>query len=613
MQTIRVEGGIPRVALYGMFCLVFGLAPLVLLNLGSRDLALSGSPVFAAPHDSFAVRSPLRLGHNPSITLDRGTLFLVDRSGRPSAGSSDPALLASGAARLVIDGGVFRVGGGRNAAAESPASSQVATSRLLEALTALNYETLSIQRSTLMIALPDGRTETLTDVSAEILPNRKDSLAATGTGNLRGQTVSFDAAVRNLVDRTVAQGSHLTLHLKSAFVEIVFEGRVAGTDSLQLDGQCEVTAADLRQTARWLGAPWPSGPGLGSVKIKGQLDWHDAALAFDRSVFAMDGNEATGVLTLRFASVRPSVTGTLALKALDLTGYLAGQSGLQRLASLSWTWLANGEISMPLSKHFDADVRISADQVVAGDVKFGRSAAAISLQDGQLLADIAELDLDGGRGSGQLAADLTGARPKLTMRGKLDGVDAGRATSVMFGRPALQGTATVVADLTATGERVSELLETVSGKLAIGLSAGGRLGFDLRSLMGAVQKQEIEGWNVAMRGQTSIDQLDARLLVHNGVIWSDQVRASAGDSVLAATGSVDLPTSRLDVRVLFGSAPLSPVRDAAAGGSEVLLFQGPWARPAIKTVSEPRSSAPSGLTAGEPAASPAQTLARDRS
>ena len=599
MQAIVVEGRIRRVLLFGMFWLALGLAPPVLVNLGSRDLALSSTPAIAAPQDSYAVTSPLRLGQAPSVTLDRGTIFLVDRSGRPSAGSNDPALLAGGAARLVVDGGVFRVGSGRDAVAESPASSQDAAARLLEALTALNFETLSIQRSTLTIALPDGRSETLTDVSAEISHKRGGTLAAKGTGSLRGQAVSFEATAPSSVESKAAHRAPLKLHVKAPFFEIALDGHVAGTPRLQLDGQCMVTAADLRQIARWLGAPWPPGAGLANLKIKGQLDWQGAALAFDRSVFELDGNEATGALTLNFTGVRPSVTGTLALKTLDLTAYIAGQTAAQRLASWSWTWLAGGEISMPLSKHFDADVRLSANHVLAGNLAFGRSAAALSLEDGQLLADIVELDLNGGQGSGQLAADLTGSPPKLALRGKLEEVDAGRATAMIFGRSALQGTATIVADLTATGERVSDLVDSVSGKVGIGLSEGGRLGIDVKSLLGAVQKQDIEGWGLATRGQTWIDRLDAQLLVHNGVVWGDRVQASVGEAVLSATGIIHLPDNRLDVRVLVEPGSASHVPDATSGRPEVLLLQGDWARPAIRTGTGSRNGAGRGLAPAE--------------
>jgi AsmA protein len=360
-----------------------------------------------------------------------------------------------------------------------------------------------------------------------------------------------------------------------------------------------------------LGASWPAGSGLRGLKIKGQLDWSGSALAFDKSVFQMDGNEATGALTASLAGKQPSITGTLALKSLDVTEYLTGQSAAQRLASLSWNWLASGEISMPLSKHFDADVRMSASRVVAGSVAFGRSAAALSLKDGQLLADFAELDLDGARGSGQLAIDFTGARPKLMMRGKLDDVDAGRATSMIFGGSPFQGTATVDADLTATGERVSDLVDTVSGKLAIGFGAGGRLGVDVKSLLDAVQKQEIEGWDLAARGQTSLDRLDARLLLRDGVVSSERVQASAGDVMLTATGTVHLATNWLDARVLVGSPSPSAAHDARAGRPDVLLLRGPWASPAIKSGTAPPSGAGPGAAPAEPAALPLAAGTRD--
>jgi AsmA protein len=606
MHYVKARKRLAPVALSGMFCLALTAAPPVPSDFGLRDYALSGSTVIAAPRDAYTVSSPLRLGQTPGVTLDRGTIFLLDHAVQRAAGSGETKRSTAGVAALVIDGGVFRIGGGHDPAAAPAAPSQDEASPLLDAVTAFGFEALSIQRSTLIVALPGGHTETFTDVSAEVSKSRSGTLAAKGNGSLRGQAVSFEAAVPGTIDTKPGHGAPLKLNVKSPHIEIVFEGSVALADTLQLEGHCKLTATDLRQTARWLGAPWPAGFGLRGLNIEGQLVWSGSGLAFDRAVFHMDGNEAIGALTVSLAGDRPAVTGTLALKSLDMTEYIAGQAGVQGLASSSWAWLAGSEISMPLSKHFDADVRVSAGRLVAGNLEFGRSAAAVSLKEGQLVADFAELDLDGARGSGQLAADLTGPRPMLTMRGKLEDVDAGRATSMIFGHSALQGSATVVADLTATGEKVSDLVDTVSGKLAIGLG-GGRLGFDVKALVDAVQKQDTEGWTRAARGESSIDHLDAHLFLQNGVVSSERVQASTGETALAAIGTIDLPRKRLDVRVLVDTAFSLHAGNRTAGGPEILHLQGPWANPAIRRGTMPSNDAP------EPAALALPPVTRDPS
>ncbi len=73
--------------------------------------------------------------------------------------------------------------------------------------------------------------------------------------------------------------------------------------------------------ARWLGANWPSGPGLGEFTAKGLLTWGDDTISFEDAQFTLDGNASTGGLSLKFAPKRPSLEGTLAFDSLNIGPY----------------------------------------------------------------------------------------------------------------------------------------------------------------------------------------------------------------------------------------------------------------------------------------------------
>jgi uncharacterized protein involved in outer membrane biogenesis len=154
----------------------------------------------------------------------------------------------------------------------------------------------------------------------------------------------------------------------------------------------------------------------------------------------IDGNEATGTLHLNFTAARPSIGGTLALKSLDLGRYFPSQTAsLPGSTGSAWNCLLATDLSLPLLQHFDADLRLSADKVVLGRLQLGRSAATVMVSQGRMLADLGAFEFDGGRGSGQLSADMTGSMPRLTLRGRLEEVDAQRLSASMFGHSVLTG------------------------------------------------------------------------------------------------------------------------------------------------------------------------------
>ena len=164
-------------------------------------------------------------------------------------------------------------------------------------------------------------------------------------------------------------------------------------EDLQLSGQVELSSPSLRRVARWFGVPVPIADGLNAVAVKGQVNWARHAFAVEDAKVVIDGNEAAGALVLNLAGERPLIDATLAFHALDLTPYAEAarsQSFLFDRQTATWSLF---DLSFPLIRHVDADLRISAPKVALKGFGLGRGAATIAVRSGKLLADIAELDL----------------------------------------------------------------------------------------------------------------------------------------------------------------------------------------------------------------------------
>ena len=126
----------------------------------------------------------------------------------------------------------------------------------------------------------------------------------------------------------------------------------------------------------------------------------------EKAKITLDGNEASGTLALVVAGPRPLIDATLAFGSLDITPYVDGaksQSFVFDRQTNSWSVF---DLSFPLMKHVDADLRVSAPKVAVKGYALGRGAATITMRSGKLQADIAELELPMGIASAQLTADV---------------------------------------------------------------------------------------------------------------------------------------------------------------------------------------------------------------
>jgi uncharacterized protein involved in outer membrane biogenesis len=611
--------------------LAVGLCLPLLAKLTANDLALQtlGTSTLAADlSGGYIVTAPVRLAQLPRISLERGALHAVDAKGRlvVSDGMTD-APGSGGKAQpggtIVISNGEIRIGaagGGLDASIESAAGAFIHP--LLGQLAGQAITTVALRRVTLVIALPDGESEALRDVTGE-LKRWRNGWQFKGDGLLMGQKTKLDVAsgspdVAKTAERrnsAVAAQSSLKFSIRNALLDWTFDGRIGLSKAFHLVGTTDVDLTVARQlpllsrllpdSLSALGAPVAR-----NLKAKGALDWSAAGMVLSGekpdigAKFDIDGNEATGALSLDRRLGRPLLTGTLAFQSLDLTRQLSAsltagalKSAAQGMsvqsaghltalaAMLMQSWGPSGA-QMPLVALMDADLRVSSDRLVLGPVTWRRTAATVSNRGGKLLADVAAFEFDGGRGAGQLSGDFTGAAMTVGLRGRLDNLDASRATSALFGTSFIEGRGIVTLDLTGSGASLNDVVRSANGRITTVIPDGGRMSVDLRGLAAASEKRAIEGWSAGGRDQMAFDGLDASFALANGVLKADEKsQARIRDDVIKLSGTIDMPSSRLNITAV------GPFIGFSGQTPNVLQINGPWARPTVRLESATRKAA----------------------
>jgi AsmA protein len=309
-------------------------------------------------------------------------------------------------------------------------------------------------------------------------------------------------------------------------------------------------------------------------------------VAVEDAKVVIDGNEAAGALTLNLAGERPLIDATLAFSALDLTPYAEGarsQSFVFDRQTASWSAF---DLSFPFIKHVDADLRLSASKVAlkGHGLALGRGAATIAVRSGKLLADIAELELHGGKVAAQLTASANDLVPRYTLRAKVEGFDAGAAATTLFGSTLLTGRSTLSVDVAGSGQTPAELLRTLSGKAALTMADGARMALDMKALHAAAKANGPPGWGLLAKGQTSLEQAEARALIRDGVLITEAVQARSGAAGVAASGRIDLAERTLDLQLFMKSGVPTdrPLKPADVVGAYSVTVRGAWQEPFVR-------------------------------
>ncbi|MEO0617982.1 MAG: AsmA family protein [Pseudomonadota bacterium] len=439
-------------------------------------------------------------------------------------------------------------------------------------------------------------------------------LTGKGTFAMRGETATFSLALaRPLVpeepkadegsqnqktaDTTGATkkvGIPLRFDVTGAGLRARFDGHFRSDAELALHGEINITITDLPKLARFVGfSPSPNAT-IGEVRAAGDVKWRAGIFDVSNGTFALDGNRASGVLTLDMRKPRTSVQGTLAIDELNLSAYIDKPKHAQQatmLNTLMPTLAPEMTINAPMLRDFDADLRVSVNSITAGAFSAGSGAMTLTLRSGKLLADVAELQAFDGAMLGQFELDVTGSQIKLSGRSLFDGVEASKLMRWVTTVPVLRGAARLTANVAATGQSLGALLSSMTGDMRLTMLNGGAVLIDIDGLMTRAKGKPLVGWDTARRAETRFQTLEAKLDVKNGRVSSRRLVAQRAANAIVGIANVDLTDQSVAVRMTVRDITDGEKRgDTVLSGGPVLTLRGPWDEPSITVEQQARNT-----------------------
>ena len=397
-----------------------------------------------------------------------------------------------------------------------------------------------------------------------------------GSFEFRREEVQFTAGTTFSKDTLPA----VTLELASSFGRAHLRGNTSFQEGLRLDGPVDVDVADTRGLLRWLGVDIAGGQSLKTFAAVGTGHVSGASLAIDEGTFTLDGNKASGVLAIT-AGKRPHVEGTLDFDRFVTDPYLPPAVS-DDVTALLPNKAADPLSSWVLLRSIDADLRISAREIVARSTKFGNGGFTITAKDGAVATEIGEVELCGGAATGRLSID-PGALPRALITASFKDVALRPCMELLgLGIP-LDGTGRIEAELGGEGRDAEELLRHLLGNVTI-TAQSGSLPVDLQRLTRTPTPIETDSWSPS-RG-VPFETLEAECRLAESVMWCRRLDIRGPAAIVRGSGDIDLARGSLDWRLDVGSVA-EEVTNNANGDSTSISIRGPAAQPVIRRTDRP--------------------------
>ena len=321
-------------------------------------------------------------------------------------------------------------------------------------------------------------------------------------------------------------------------------------------------------------------------------------LSLNRMLLALNEFEIGGSLQLSdFSRPTPVLRFDLASKNLDLdalTGTLPAQAtGPTQPGQQDGDAAAGGsedqriELPMQILRELDIDGKLAIAQLKTQNLHLQDLQVAVKAKDGIVGLKPVAVNLYDGRAEVSVAVDVRSRVPKYGIDKTISGVQAGPLLTDFTGDQTISGRLDAEANLTTSGEWISELKRNSNGTLQLAFSDGALHGFNIR--------QSIDGAKARLRGEpeppkqtlkTDFSSLSLSGVIRNGVFSSNDLDLQAPLLRAGGKGRADLNNETIDYLIdakLVGSVEGQQGKsaDELAGLAIPVSIKGPFTGPKI--------------------------------
>lgn len=444
------------------------------------------------------------------------------------------------------------------------------------------------------LALGEEAADTISNISANLTINTLDTpIGLVGQADWRQER--FDMSGQFGAGQMLVNGmGPAQFAINSNRVSGGINGTLTQTGDF--NGDVTLETRSLRGLMAWLNQPIGNGAGLGPFSYTGQLSLGPGAVNFDNARILLDGTTGSGSGTVTLTG-KPKLEATLNLQQLDLTPYLSGSGSSSSSASggnesnlpgvsgssVNGGW-STDTIDLSGLNSIDANLKISAQEIMWDGIRTGRTAMNVALTDGVLTADLTEMQLYDGRGAGRLEVNASGDTPEIGVNLDLSSISAYPflRDAAQFTR--LEGAADFSIALKTRGRSELALVSGLDGETRMMFNNGAIRGINIPKMVRTLSARTLLGWQSSEQEKTDFSEFAGSFQFTNGLARTRDIRLVGPLVRATGAGSIDLPAKtlemRFDPRVVASLQGQGGGQDLAGLGVPIVV-EGSFAQPRI--------------------------------
>ena len=442
-----------------------------------------------------------------------------------------------------------------------------------------------------------GTREEITDLNLELsLPDIDSPFNAAGNFVLRGKEIGTELDVASLGQLMGGTATAVKAAVSSDLVSLTFDGEVTQAEAPVVAGNIDLDVPSVRELIVFAAPdqPFEAAEGtFGPFKVNGKLDMVGQKVSFQDAEITFDELVARGNMQVDNSAAVPRVTANVSTEFLDVTPYLGaadeGAAGSEQDTSgdggggepAGWS---EDPIDLSGLKAANADISISTAGLKVNEIEIGQSALAILLEGGRLTANLTEMQLYGGNGTGQVVADGSGETPAVAAKFDLSGVEAEPLLTDAAQMDRLSGTLDGNLDVTSSGGSQKALVSALNGTSAFKFTDGAIQGVNIASMFRNISLDAITG-SFSEAEKTDFAELSGSFQITNGIARNTDLLMQAPVLRMTGEGDIAMPTRTIDYLIkpkLVGTLE-GQGGDAAPPGLTIpVRIQGSWDDPSYQ-------------------------------
>jgi AsmA protein len=372
----------------------------------------------------------------------------------------------------------------------------------------------------------------------------------------RVQILATANRARALVDHS---STPISLKLAAEPVSLTVVGSLALPS---VSGDIELKVPSVRGLAAWAGNPLSvSGTGFGPFSLTGKFTADDGRYAFANARLTLDEIKGTGEVQVDTTRTRPQIVAKLAVDGLDLNPYLGPEGETAPAAGAKPTPAAPGgappsgapsggwseaPIDLAALHLADADLDLSATGIRYRKIAVDKGLLGVKLKDGRLDADLRDLELYDGKGTGKVTVQDAKDGPHVALAFKLGGIQAEPLLRDAAGFERLSGTGALDFDVNGAGKSQRDIVGSLGGKGAISFTDGAIKGINIAAMVRNITSAFDPSSGPQ---QTDFAELGGTFAIAQGIMTNTDLALKSPLLRVEGAGKVDLPRRTVDYRI----------------------------------------------------------------